>query len=136
MAESAAAADGPPTALLRSVLARIPVDTPVLVLGIANATEDVTNAWATTWSTVVRMGGASEQRRRQYWCPGVDALKAVVRQHKTGVARARVTELDVALDGVHLTHAPVDKMERVFQQLLDALASVHEAAPVAHDIDA
>ncbi|OSX69931.1 hypothetical protein BU14_0999s0001, partial [Porphyra umbilicalis] len=64
MAESAAAAGGPPTALLRSVLARIPVDTPVLVLVIANATEDVTNAWAPTWSTVVRMDGASEQRRR------------------------------------------------------------------------
>ncbi|OSX71134.1 hypothetical protein BU14_0589s0009 [Porphyra umbilicalis] len=137
MAESAAAADGPPTALLRSVLARIPVDTPVLVLGVANATEDVTNAWAPTWSTVVRMGGASEQRRRQYWCPVVDALKAVVRKHKTGVARARVTDLDVALDGVHLTHAPVDEMERVFQLLLDALASVHEAvAPAAHGIDA
>ncbi|OSX79886.1 hypothetical protein BU14_0070s0061 [Porphyra umbilicalis] len=80
MAESAAAADGSPTALLRSVLARIPVDTPVLVLGVANAAEDVTNAWAPTWSTVVRMDGASEQQRRQYWCPVVDALKAVVRK--------------------------------------------------------
>ncbi|OSX81160.1 hypothetical protein BU14_0025s0041 [Porphyra umbilicalis] len=136
MAESAAAADGPPTALLRSVLARIPIDTPVLVLGIANATEDVTNAWAPTWSTVVRMDGASEQRRRQYWCPVVDALKAVVRKHKNGVARARVTELYVALGGVHLTNVPVDEMERVFQQLLDALASVHEAPPVADGIDA
>ncbi|OSX72157.1 hypothetical protein BU14_0463s0019 [Porphyra umbilicalis] len=136
MAESAAAADGSPTALLRSVLARIPVDTPVLVLGVANAAEDVTNAWAPTWSTVVRMDGASEQQRRQYWCPVVDALKAVVRKRKTGVARASVTELHVALDGVHLTHAPVDEMERVFQQLLDALASVHEAAaPVPHGID-
>ncbi|OSX72892.1 hypothetical protein BU14_0397s0016 [Porphyra umbilicalis] len=136
MAESAAAADGSPTALLRSVLARIPVDTPVLVLGVANAAEDVTNAWAPTWSTVVRMDRASEQQRRQYWCPVVDALKAVVRKRKTGVARARVTELHVALDGVHLTHAPVDEMERVFQQLLDALASVHEAAaPVPHGID-
>jgi len=136
MAESVVADDGPPTALLRSVLSHIPVDTPVLVLGIANATEDVTNAWAPTWSTVVRMDGASEQRRRQYWSPVVDALKAVVRKHKTGVARARVTEFDVALDGVHLTHAPADEMERVFQQLLDALASVHEAASVAHGIDA
>jgi len=37
-----------------------------------------------------------------------------VRKHKAGVARARVTDFDVALDGVPLTHAPVDEMERVF----------------------
>jgi len=132
---SESAADGPPAALLRSVLARIPVDTPVLVFGIATATEDATSAWAPAWPTVVRTGGASKQRLRQYWWPVVGAHKAVVRKQKTGVVRVRVTELDAALDGVHITQAPVHEMEAVFQQLLDALARAHGTAPGAHGID-